>query len=142
MSRLAALSFVVLSISATAAAPTPYGVVFSHPSAVIGQSAAVRMTTEGAIESQARVFVFFSARQGTSIVEVDGQRIAVPLGEGAWLAATSTVSGAVVGLEGAIPDDHSLVGSRLNSVVVVLRADGSFFVSARTGGPIIQDAIA
>lgn len=142
MTRLAALLSVVLSAPALAVAPATYSVAFQDPSATIGQACAMKFTVDGAAEAGARVFVFFSTSEGTSTVRVDGRDVTLPLGSGAWLAARTNVAGALSGLAGSVPPDRALVGTRLYASIVVVRADGSLFVSARTGGPIIQDAIA
>lgn len=142
MTRLAALLSVVLSAPLFAVAPATYSAAFQDPAATIGQACAMKFTVDGAAEAGARVYVFFSTTAGTSTVRVDGRDVTLPLGEGAWLAARTNVAGALAGLSGVVPPDRALVGAHLHAAIVVVRADGSLFVSARTGGPIIQDAIA
>jgi hypothetical protein len=142
MSRLAAVSFLVLSLSASALSPTTYGLAFRVSHVEVGGTARLQMTAEAGPQTGAQAFVFLGTAVGTSVVNVAGRDVTIPLGAGHWLGARTSVSNALGGFDASIMNDPSLAGQTLSVVAVVVMPDGSFFVTARTGGPIIQDAIA
>jgi hypothetical protein len=60
---------------------------------------------------------------------------------GAFSVGSGTVANGSTTIDAAIPDDPSLVGQTICFVAVVIDARGRILAIARTGGPIIEDAI-
>ena len=138
------VSLFVLAVAAPALNPAKPTIVIDSSEAFLGASVKTLIMTPEALQAGDRVFVVFGTGRGESTVTVGGVDVAVPFGASAWSAgqAEAATLGAGRSVFSAIlPLDPTLVGRELGAAVVVVKANGSFFVSARTGGPIIQDAL-
>lgn len=138
------VSLFVLAVAAPALNPAKATIVVDSSEAFLGAPVKTVITTPEALQAGDRVFVVFGTGRGQSTLTVGGVDVAVPFGESAWSGgqveavapgASRTVFAAM------LPLDPTLVGRELGAAVVVVKANGTFFVSARTGGPIIQDAL-
>ena len=118
---------VVLSLSSTAAV------------AEIGSTVQVHATLPGAQGST--VYLFAGTATGTTRVWVNGITVAIPVAGSVFAAGTSVFANGVATIDAAIPHDDSLIGERVTWVAVVIDASGHVIAIAKTGGPIIEDAI-
>ena len=68
--------------------------------------------------------------------------VIVPVGGQVFQAGAASLAGGSVTIDGLVPNDPSLVGSKICWCAVVLdHVTGRVLYMARTGGPIIEDAI-
>jgi hypothetical protein len=134
------VSFCVLSVAAQAVNPVAPSVTID--STVAAPGALVRTVVaspEAPLAGERRLVIFGTGRGQTTLV-VAGNAVVVPFAN-AWIAGEAATQVGRIAFSAPLPGDPSLVGQELGAVLLSLRADGSFFVSARTGGPIIQDAL-
>ena len=118
---------VVLSLSSTTAV------------AEIGSTVQVDATLPGAQGST--VYLFAGTATGTTRVWVNGLQVAIPVGGSVFAAGSSVFANGAATIDAAIPHDETLIGERVTWVAVVISASGHVIAIAKTGGPIIEDAI-
>lgn len=114
---------------------------FGGTTARLGERSVVTAEWKSSLPAGSTAFVIFGSGVGTTSVVVNGTTIQAPFGVAAF--ASVELTGAV-GRETAtaiVPRNDDLVGLPLEAVVVVVAPNGSYQFLARTGGPIIQDAL-
>lgn len=113
---------------------------FGGAAARLGEKTSVTAEWKSALPAGSRAFVIFGSGAGKTTIVVNGTPIEAPFG----LAAFASDALAGVGLEtvaATVPADENLAGEKLEAVIVVVAPNGSYQFLARTGGPIIQDAL-
>jgi hypothetical protein len=114
---------------------------FNGVAARLGEKAVVTAEWKSGLPAGSTAFVIFGSGEGTTPVVVNGTTIQAPFGVAAF--ASVALNGSL-GRETAtviVPMNDDLVGRTLEAVVVVVAPNGSYHFLARTGGPIIQDAL-
>lgn len=109
-------------------------------SVAIGQSVPVNVALSAT--GTQTVHLFAGTASGFTTVTVNGHSVMIPVGGSVFEAGSTTMAKGVATINAAVPDDSALVGSTITWVAIVVDdVTGRILVMARTGGPIIEDAI-
>jgi hypothetical protein len=110
------------------------------PTATIGSMTPVTVTYSGG--SNQTVYLFGGTEHGMTVVSAGGTNVTIPIAGLVFSAATGTMKFGVSQLGAGIPDASELIGEKLIWVAVVVDgASGRILSIAKSGGPIIEDAI-
>jgi hypothetical protein len=140
--RRSLAAFVALALAVPASNPSDVQASFRGESVNAGGAAALWIAPSSGLPKGCVAYVVFGDAEGRTDVRVGDRIASVPVSGKTWTAGAYELSQGAGHFSGAIPSDPSLVGRRLSAALVVVAPDGSFFVSARIGGPIIQDILA
>jgi hypothetical protein len=110
------------------------------PFATIGSEVPVTATLAGG--SDFSVYLFAGTEGGTTAVFINGVKVHIPVAGIVFEAGTATSAGQTAAITAAIPNDSALLGAKITWVAVVVdNVTRRVIAIARTGGPIIEDAI-
>ena len=132
---LAALVFGGAAIGAV----TVLSLVSTASAVEIGGTCQVDATLPGA--SGLTVYLFAGTASGSTQVWVNGVKVMIPVGGSVFEAGTATFASGTATIDAVIPEDPSLVGSKILWIAVAIDANGHIVAIAKAGGPIIEDAI-
>ncbi len=138
------VSLCVLAVAAPAVNIAAPSITIASSEARLGSVVETMIAVAQTPEAGDRVFVVFGTGRGAATLNLANVAVTVPFGEAAWSAGEVTAAALGSGrfaFSEVLPSDPSLIDHELCAVVVIVKANGSVLVSARTGGPIIQDAL-
>jgi hypothetical protein len=140
VSRGAAVFIALVITTAGIGALTNLSLASPDATATIGSSTPVIATlTSGANQS---VYLFAGTASGYTTVLVAGQKVTIPVAGYVFAAGSGAFQNPSLTISAPIPNDTALVGSRVTWVAVVVdNVTHRVVLVARTGGPIIEDAI-
>jgi hypothetical protein len=130
-----ALVFTTVGISATSL----FSLFCTESTVAIGEHVPVLARYTGG--SGQTVHLFAGTADGTTRVTIHGMKFTIPLG-GVFAAGDGVLVNGSVTISASIPDDSTLVGSKITWYAVVFdHATQEIIAVTRLGGPIIEDAI-
>ncbi|HYC76499.1 MAG TPA: hypothetical protein VEI02_02625, partial [Planctomycetota bacterium] len=115
---------------------------FLRLTAKTGDATPLWVGSSTALPAGTTAYVFCGTTEGSTLCEVGGLKLLLPVGGQVWQGASTPISGFGASISTQIPSSSGLGGATLSAVVVLVFEDGTWLVSARTGGPVIQDALA
>jgi hypothetical protein len=142
MPRVSPCAAIVLALvfgSAAIGAAASLSVWSTARTVEIGASVQVEATYPGT--QGLTVHLFAGTATGSTLVWVNGKPVVIPVGGNVFAAGTAGMSNGAASIDASIPDDPSLIGERVCWVAVLVDASGRVVAIARSGGPIIEDAI-
>ena len=136
----AAIVFALVFASAAIGAATLLSLVSTAPVVEIGGTVQVDAIYPGG--DGLTVHLFASTGTGTTVVTVNGQKVVLPVGGVVFEAGTGVIANGALTIDASVPNDPSLIGEKICWVAVIVdNVTGRIIAIARTGGPIIEDAI-
>jgi hypothetical protein len=140
VSKSAALLLALLLSTTGIATVTALTIISTERYAHPGDTVPVTVAFAG---SNHTVYLFAGTADGSTEVTIGDRPVTIPVAGIVFEAGSQDLPGGKsVTIDAAIPDDDALIGARVRWVAIVVdNATGQVIAIARSGGPIIEDAI-
>jgi hypothetical protein len=122
------------------AVSTSLSLVSTTPTASIGTEVPVGVGFNGG-GPDFKVILFAGTEHGSTTLTFGDGKLTIPVAGNVFQAGAGVLATPSISVAALIPEDLLLVRETIIWVAVVLNAEGKVVAVAKTGGPVIEDAI-